>query len=229
MFWLFALEILKLLLFYISLQNAPGKSVTPKIVQVIFNLRAEWKTWKNIGLVVEQREDWARWIAKRYSKDTGLSLESRTQSGRRRKFGCNLDETIDLFACTLRSSTRKDISAALKEIISIDLSSRTIRRYLKNMGYRKVGAIHYTLTADHKEKRIDWCVQKQQELILQHNLFHDWRISDEVRVSLDGKNKPQVNMIRKDWLNDWSIDWLIDCLIYGCIDHYIDSLIDPIG
>ena len=50
------------------------------------------------------------------------------------EFGCNLDETIDLFACTFRSSTSKDISAALKEIISLDLSSRTIRRYLKNTG-----------------------------------------------------------------------------------------------
>ena len=57
-----------------------GESVTPKIVKAIFNLRAERKTWTDIGRMIEQKEDWARWIAKRYSIDDGLPLKNRGQS-----------------------------------------------------------------------------------------------------------------------------------------------------
>ena len=58
-----------------------GESVPPKVVKAIFYLRAEGKRWKDIGIVFKEKEDWARWIAKRYSKDTGLSLKGREQSG----------------------------------------------------------------------------------------------------------------------------------------------------
>ena len=100
-FGFFALEIFRTVFSPIFCFRIPsGESVRPKIVKAMFNLRAEGKTWKDISLVFKEKEDQARWIAKRYSKATGLSLEGREQSGRWRKFGCNLDETIDLFACT---------------------------------------------------------------------------------------------------------------------------------
>ena len=70
-------------------------------------------------------------------KGTAKTLDFPWRAASRADVGGNLaailDETIDLFACTFRSSTSQDISVALKEVISLDLSSRTIRRYLKNM------------------------------------------------------------------------------------------------
>ena len=128
------LGILKLFSSIFRFKMPSGESVPPKVVKAIFYLRVEGKRWKDIGMVFKEKEDWAWWIAKRYRKDTGLSLKGREQSGWRWKFGCNLDKTIDLFAYTFWSSTSKDISAALKEIITAHLSSRTIRRYLKKVG-----------------------------------------------------------------------------------------------
>ena len=58
-----------------------GESVTKKIVKAIFSLRADRKTCKDICLVFEEREDWVRWIVKRYSKDTGLPSRAASRSG----------------------------------------------------------------------------------------------------------------------------------------------------
>ena len=67
-FWFFCSGNFKtVFLLYFFLKMPSGESVTPKIVKAIFGLPVAGRTWKNIGLVFEETEDWARWIAIRYS------------------------------------------------------------------------------------------------------------------------------------------------------------------
>ena len=57
-FGFFALEILKLFFFYMSFQNAPRRICNAKNrLKPFSNLRAEGKTWKDIDLVFEEKED----------------------------------------------------------------------------------------------------------------------------------------------------------------------------
>ena len=55
-FGFFVLEILKLLFFYSFFLQCHSANLTLKIVKAIFDLRAEEKTWTDIGLVFEQEE-----------------------------------------------------------------------------------------------------------------------------------------------------------------------------
>jgi transposase len=174
-----------------------NRTVTPRKVRAIFTLHKEGKSWSDISGVFGQSRTWAIQVSKRYDPITYLPLQNRGEIGRPRKFGDNLDNAVDLYAKTFRDSNSKDITSALKNV-GIEISARTIQRYLKNLGFRKVGAIKDVLTADHKARRVAWCLEKQRELILKPNMFHDWLISDEVRVSLDGQCRPQVCLV--DWL-----------------------------
>lgn len=181
---------------YLYPRMPSNAAITPRKVRAIFKLRAERppKSWKFIGALFGQKKSWASEVAKRHDPLTFSPLKERGQIGRPRKFGDNLDETVEKFVMTFRQSTSKDISEALKDIYCA-VSARTIRRYLANLGFRKVGAVKDVLTADHKLRRLNWCLDKQRQMIVNPNLFDNWLISDEVRVSLDGQCRPQVSRI----------------------------------
>ena len=54
----------------------------------------------------------------------------------------------------------------------------------------KTTAMTDILTARHKKIRLDWCEMFKIALMVKLWLFEDWLISEEVRVSLDGKDVP---------------------------------------
>ena len=98
---------------------------------------------------------------------------------------------VEQLAIRTRSNTSGGVARALQLSKVVDeISSRMVRRMLEIMKYRNVGAIRDVSTADHKAKRITWCLEEQRQLIVNPNLLDDWLITDELRILLDRNNVP---------------------------------------
>jgi predicted amino acid racemase len=160
-------------------------------------MRAENRTFKDIGKYFDFSENWASKIIKNYDSVTGMPLGERQKCGPKPKISENYNETIDaLIKLTEhRSYTSKEVVSIFRERDFFDVSARTMRRKLQALGVRKTRPVKDVLTDLHKLKRLDWCRTMQDELLLDENFFNDWLISDEVRFSLDGKCVPQVRTI----------------------------------
>ena len=73
-----------------------------------------------------------------------------------------------------------------------------MQHVLQEMNIPKTTAVTDVLTARHKEIWVDWCEMMKIVLMVKLWLFEDWLISDEVRVSLDGKDAPQIDIIERE-------------------------------
>ena len=92
--------------------------------------------------------------------------------------------------------TSKDIAQSLRDLGIAELSERTMQHVLQEMNIPKTTEVKDVLTARHKKIRLDWCEMMKIALMVKHWLFEDWLISDEIRVSLDGKDVPQIHIIK---------------------------------
>ena len=101
-------------------------------------------------------------------------------------------------AHVIRKWTSKDIAQSLRDLGIAELSERTMQHVLQEMYISKTTAVTDVLTARHKEIRLDWCEMMKIALMVKLWLFEDWLISDEVRVSLDGKDAFQIDIIKRE-------------------------------
>ncbi|OQV24982.1 hypothetical protein BV898_01191 [Hypsibius exemplaris] len=112
-----------------------------------------------------------------------------------RKISSNLTPIVKQLVTTkkFRSYTHKDVANCLRETGIVDVSESTICRTLKKLEIRKTRLIKDVLTDFHKKTRLNWCVRHQLALWVRPWYFDDWLISDEFRVSLNGKGVLQEN------------------------------------
>jgi len=169
--------------------------VSCAMVKAVFKLRDEGKTHREIGSLFGYGETWSRNLMSRHNSD-GSSIEPRAKIGTPQKFGPEVNLCVEQLALRIRSNTSKGIKDALQRHKVVDsISASTVRGMLRGMEFRKVGAIRDVLSADHKSRRVSWCLEKHRQLIVDPKLFENWLITDEVRISLDGKGVPQVRCL----------------------------------
>ena len=82
----------------------------------------------------------------------------------------------------------------------------------------KKSLLSETLSKRHKGIWLDWCNIMRIGLMVKPWLLGSWRISDEVRVSLDGQGLSRIYILRGELRFDEHFeasDWLIHCCSYS--------------
>ena len=114
-----------------------GKHINPDTAKGVHNLRAQNKTWKEIGAVFGDPKSWAYYVWRNFDSATGLR-HSTKKGGPLRKSDPVSDEAVGKLAKALRRITAAKTSVTLKEAGIMDVSKTTIARRLKKQKVRQV-------------------------------------------------------------------------------------------
>ena len=107
-----------------------GKHINPDTARGVHNLRAQNRSWKEIGAVFGHPKSWAFYVWRNFDSATGLR-HSTKNGGRPRKSDPVSDEAVSKLAKALPGITAAKISVTLKEAGIMDVSKATIARRLK--------------------------------------------------------------------------------------------------
>ena len=131
---------------------------TQSEVYAVLKLKEERRSYETIGAYFKRSKYWAYRICKNYGPD-GKRFKLPAKCGRKRKFGEEVTMCVEQLAEKTPMNTGKGIADALVTCKVVEsISVRTVQRRLKELGFRKVGAIKDVLTPDHKVKRVQWCL-----------------------------------------------------------------------
>ena len=171
------------------------KTVSPRTVRAVQNLRNDGKTWETIGKTLGRSPNWGIQLLKNYDGATGLRKEERQKTGRKRKTTETEDFVMEAVATNFREYSYQDVANVLKEHNLTVISEKTVRNRLKQRGFRKTKAILDELTDTHKEQRVKWGIWMQNQLLLDIRYIHRWWISDEMMVKLGDGGTPKVSQV----------------------------------
>lgn len=159
------------------------------------------------------------------------SVENNRRSGRPRLTDDRGDRKIFRLVKTNRRQSLRDITTSFNNTVSVKVSNRTVRRRLKQEGYRR-GKIQKTLTISkvNRQRRILWCRNKR------HWTNEQWQkviFSDETQVVIGQNNS--VSLWRKaseKWkpycLNQRKSPVKVSCMFWGCITYDGIGIIVPV-
>ena len=115
----------------------------------------------------------------------GIPVEEIKDSHRPRKLEPHLHSFIGQTVSKICLPTSKNIKKAIKISKKVDVTPRTVRRHLNEMGYKNtIPKKIPSLTKVHKDKRIQWCKK---------HLKYNWKkviFSDETYFELGSKKTP---------------------------------------
>ena len=104
------------------------KTVSPRTVRAVQNLRNDGKTWETIGKTLGRSANWGIQLLKNYDGATGLRKEERQKTGRKRKTTETEDFVMEAVATTFREYSYQDIASVLKEHNLTVISEKTVQK-----------------------------------------------------------------------------------------------------